>query len=228
MTNDEAKNKIKKLLRLGRSANKHEADLALRRALELAQRFCMSLEELDLEKDLEAIAERAFRVGMRLSLEHKLAANTVLNFFGCEVVLGRPDILFVGTAAGIEIGEYVFVFLVREARKAKRDFMARNYRMGHRGRASFLNGFFWAINANLRKGRQEFLESKPGFEIVLSEQLSRFRDYCTQKYSLVNSRKESLESNPSAVNDGWLAGKKVEINQPLAGSTAPAMLEMQS
>jgi hypothetical protein len=97
--------------------------------------------------------------------------------------------------------------------------------MGYRGRASFLRGFFWAISNTLRKGRQEFLENKPGFELTLSEQQNRFSDYCKNRWSLVKQRMPQVDDNQRAVDEGWRAGKEVEINQPLAGASAPALLE---
>lgn len=225
MTPAEAREKVIKLLRLGRSSNAHEAELAIHRAMELAQRFSFSIEELNLDKDLEAFVEKDFHVGARISFEQKLAADVVLNFFNCGVVLGRPYIHFAGTASAVEIGEYVFVFLVRVARRQKGRFKKANPRARFSTVGNYLRGFFLGIMCKLDNGRAKMLETTPGFELALRHASDRITDYCKRRWQLQKRDDPKLRKNPDALGLGYRHGQNVNISKPIHGPELVLQLE---
>jgi hypothetical protein len=67
MNTPEILDKIKKLLRLGQSPNRHEAELAVQRAFELAARHQIDIENISLDDDVRKIVSEEFPSGKRLS-----------------------------------------------------------------------------------------------------------------------------------------------------------------
>lgn len=227
MNPDPVIEKIKKLLRLGQSNNRHEAELALQRAFEIAERNNIDLAALDLAEDLKKIARRAYHVGSRLSYTRKSALRIVGTFFNVTPVVGRPCIVFVGTAADVEIAVHVFEFITR---CCNRDLLAARKRAARRRftrnqMLNFVNGFFYAIGGNLRQARAEVLVAHDQYALVLQSEEKR-RDAFIE--STMETRPINLlESGRRNVDVLMLAhryGREVQINSPLPRATAPLAL----
>ena len=226
MSNDPAIDKIKKLLRLGKSSNPHEAELALQRAFEIAEKNHIDLASLDVEDDLKKILKQAHRVGWKMSYSRKQALSIVQTFFNVTPVLSRPNIQFVGTSADIEIAIHVFEFLTRccnrdllAARKRAKRRLSRNLMI------NFVNGFFYGVSANLNTARCEVLAAHDQYSIVLQSEEKR-RDLFIDTNMQINKVKllESGRKNINALMLGHDYGSQIQINSPLPCSSAPLAL----
>lgn len=117
--------RIKKLLRLARSSNPHEAKLALARAMELAREHRVAVEGLNPDNAAKekATTHRETVCVSRVNYDKRYALLIVRNFFRVTpvevqkiiLVKGWPKsawkIVFVGSVSDIEIGLYVYAFL---------------------------------------------------------------------------------------------------------------------
>lgn len=120
--------KILKCLALSKSANEHEAAIALGQAQALMKKH--ELEDLDI---LAAEAsERAARSGAKKTPAHweEHLAFLVSRAFGCQIVFqsgrgwgAKADWLFIGYGPAPEIAGYAFEVLYRQAKAARSDYI---------------------------------------------------------------------------------------------------------
>lgn len=212
--------RIKKLLRLGRSTNQAEAELALQRAFELAQKHRLSIEDLDLEKDLEPIAEKAFPVGLRISLEHKLACGVLQSYYNVKCILGRPCVHIFGTETDVLIAEYVLSFLVDAIRRGIASFKLcekQNRRIWNgTKRANYIRGFIYGLHSKLEASVAN-LTTSTGAEIVPID--PRVNAKVDERFGgkLVVRALPKSRRNLSAMTSGFDQGRSTDINQPIAG-----------
>lgn len=114
--------KIKKLLRLSKSSNQHEAELALIRALEIADRYQVDIESIAMDDNIRKLIHDRIRVGARITQERRLAHAIVDRFFNVTSIMAHPDMLLIGTATDIEIAKYVVEFLVGTCRRCLKQY----------------------------------------------------------------------------------------------------------
>lgn len=222
------KERIKKLLRLGRSANQNEAAVALQKAWELAQQHHLSVEELDAEKDLDDVIDRAFPVGQRISLEHKMAATVISEYFHCHCILAHPNIRIIGEERDALIGEYVLHFLVSTVRHGVRELKATETKArrgwNHSKRAGYVRGFFYAIHSKLIDASvTPFLEAPDERALM---RVSRVQNFVSQHYtSLVKVPLPQARKNRDAVAAGYSQGQRTDIRTPIATQAHPHLTE---
>lgn len=159
---DKVIEKIKKAVRLAnRTTESGERDTALRLAKSLAERNGIAFDEI--EADAGADADRAVRED-----EEGWAKDATGSEFGCScfvlrehfgVILmlrrfkgvGRRRFTWFGSPLNIDIAKHVHHILMRESRRAWREFSAAEKERGEEQpkRESFIKGFFWAISCRL-------------------------------------------------------------------------------
>lgn len=230
MSEEPAIDKIKKLLRLGRSANRHEAELAMQRAFELAEKHRIDVEQLDLDEREAAVVHEWFKVGQRISFLKKRALAVVMRFFHVNVCLSTPEVVFVGRATDIAIAHYVFEFLVRTATRLLRAFesgeRAQRRKVNHAKRTNYIHGFIYGIVEKLDGAKQTMPLTDSQSAIVVAEDRAR-EDYL--KELIPNQRTKRIEGsrrNKTALMAGYHDGKKTSIHQPIAGTPgAPLLLQ---
>ena len=122
--NDAVIERIKKLLRLGRSPNQHEAELAMQRAFELAEKYRIEVESLDPDDREAAVVHEWFLAGARMSFLKKRALSIVQSFFHVDVCTSLPRVVFVGRSTDITIAHYVWEFLVTAGTRCLRAYEA--------------------------------------------------------------------------------------------------------
>lgn len=220
------KERIKKLLRLGRSTNQAEAELALERAFELAQKHRLSVEDLALEADLEPIAENAVVAGFRISYEQKLSCAILESYYNVRCVIGRPRIHIFGTESDVEIAEYVLDFLVAAIRRSITRYRALELKARRKWntskRANYILGFICAVDAKLRQSAIK-LQGDTGREIVAIDPRvdkaveERFGD------NLAVCKSATPQKNQTALAAGWLQGERTPIHQPIKGAARTAL-----
>lgn len=150
MNEDSIIEKIRALLRLAKSDNAHEANLAMQRAMEIASKHCIDLSELSPDDELNKLVGDHLDLPSRLAYEWKEALNTVHAFFNVHatVLIGvesrRAQII--GTKLDIEIASYVATYLVRTCRHCLSEFKtaetAKRRKITTNKIHGFIKGFF--------------------------------------------------------------------------------------
>ncbi len=214
--------KIKKLLRLSQSANPHEAALAMRRAMDMADRHNLDLASLELDEEVAEIIHRWFPIGIRLSRERQLALGLLRSYFHVEPCLSRARqaVVFVGKEADVLVAEYVFEFLCRQCRLCLKGWQTSERASGRKvtgtKNANFIAGFFYGVGSQLHQQRQVLFMEDQKFAIVLAgQQLEReeaLHDVIGETVSIPDRKHRK---NHSALMSGFVEGKKTKINPAL-------------
>ena len=218
---DKIKEKIKKLLRLSRSSNEHEAALALQRALELCSKHMIDMEDLDLDDDMRKLMSKHHYVGQRFSRIRRSAAYLVKSFFNVSYFFDRPAIVFVGTAHDIQIAEYVFEFLTKSCSECFSGYrkQLRVRKISRTRRENFIVGFFYGVSSRLANTVEILAGEGDSLSIVLRAEEERRKAYMDDTFSLVKMRKlKHRRLETTALMTGVTAGKEVNIRTPVGSS----------
>jgi hypothetical protein len=210
--------KIKKLLRLAQSPHPAEAELALRRAFEIAAKYQVDIELLDLGEDVKRLICQAHRVGMRLTMQRRLALCLVASFFNVDPVIQYPHVHFVGTAADIAIAVHVVEYLVR----CCTDELARHNRffwggkMSANRRANFIHGFFYGVTSRLSATR-DAIAAAPQVGIILADAGARRERFASEAFpNLAKSKpRQPRRRDRNALLHGYTRGREISIDPAL-------------
>ena len=224
MTQDEITERVRKLLRLGRSPNEHEAQAAIERALRLAEQHKIDLGSLELDPEVEKFIHQAFPSAKRLSHAAKLALNICTGFFHVSVVICSSEIVFMGTSSDVAIAHYVFSFVTNSCNRCLREFVNLFQRRSRRKpslnqRRNYVAGFFYGLRSRLKKSQEQHYLENAKFALVIAEQDIRRQQYKDRLFpntTSVNTPK--MRRNWSAVMRGFHDGEQTTIHQPLNGS----------
>ena len=221
---DRILDKIKKLLRLSRSSNPHEAALALQRAMELANANSIHMASIDPDDVLAGIRHKE-RMESRLHYEKRLAISLVHDFFSVRIIRGWNHLKIVGRAPDIQIAEYVYVYVVRACRLcmaawAKEEAEARR-RVTINKRRSFILGFMEGVRKNLNKLSIQSSESIPSMAALMASktvEIQRRNAYVAERWKLAKLPPVSFRVTDGAATNGFLDGMKTNINRPVSGA----------
>jgi len=216
--------KIRKLLRLGKSSNANEAALALSRAFELAAKHAIDLESVNL--DDEEIERLLVRIGARLSFERKLILNVIKRFFRVEIIACQPHVAFIGRQTDIAIAHYAHDFLMRSLRDGLRAYQAAMKRkLSRTRRQNFIQGWIYGVANKLNAASKQLVIDDARFALVKVGDDPRIRDAAAQFYPQTRPVKTKLQrTDLSAMEVGWNDGKRVDIHQPLQGPERLALI----
>lgn len=222
---EEILEKLKKLLRLGQSSNPNEASLALERAFEIASQNNIDLASVDVDEETKRIIHERFGIGQRLSLVRHLALNIVLNFFNVNVILSKPDVLFVGTETDIQIGHYVLNFLTWACTKALSDYQKTQPRkLSKSKKRSFTAGYMYGVADKLGEAKQRLQLDESKTAIVLHSKALR-DNYEKEKFRTAPvDRPDIGRRNRTALMEGFIEGNKLEIAKAVAQSKPGPLL----
>jgi len=226
--------KIKKLLRLSRSSNPHEAQLALQRALELARQHDVAVEALnpDAQAREKTVTHKDTDFSQRMSLEKRYAVKIVGAFFHVSPVFNekivRPVdgypyvgkfVTFVGTAADVEIAVYVFNFLAYHFA-----YCWRKHRGRLRNRHAFIDGMYLGLFQKLHEALPQPSEREAkGNELALQEHENYIASTIGKTEPTEPIRPDRV--TVAAMNAGYLQGLQTNILTPLKdGKPAPLAL----
>lgn len=225
MTASDPLDKIKKLLRLAKSNFRAEAELAMQRAMEIAARYRISLDTIDLDADMRAILQQAYRSGWRLMHDQRLAIHTVERFFNVTVIVDRPSILFIGTASDIAIAQHVFDFLVCSHRRCRRDFKSthRRRRISQRAARGFTMGFFYGISSNLAQTVAAIEAHNPGYGVILASDHSRRDAFVKSTMDIVVRLHAKRPASTSAIMQGYHRGREIQIRAAIPNALRPQL-----
>ena len=232
MTTPEAIDKIKKLLRMKRGGTAAEIATALRRALQIAQRYGIDLAAVNPDDDgaSRSVGHDAQPCGARIAYDHKYASAICTRFFNVDVVFGdrwrdngRPGIEFainlVGLPCDREVARYVFIFVCRQFKIAWRTRRGRC-----RNRQNFIFGMFKGICANLEEARPNVAEAVPAAPTEALE-LSR-REYLDRHWPHTKKLNGGTPKRLStSAFHGFLAGRATQI-RPAVPESNPQPLQL--
>ena len=228
MNEPEYVDKIRKLLRLAKSPNQHEAEVALQKALELAAKHAVDLNGLE---ESDGLHHRWIPCGLRVSLEEKKAKGIARTFFQVSTCMDRGRYLLVGEEAAMEVALYVISFLVTTSRSLlaayKRSEHAQRRKLTTSKRASFINGFFYGVSYQLDSHQQKLLTEYASLALVLTDGAAER----TKRVKNVVGETRDAPALPegrrhrSALDAGWNAGIKTKVRPALNASDAPLALE---
>ena len=219
--------KIKKLLRLGQSSNQHEAELALQRAYELANRHHINVSELDLEQNGDKeLTHRSILSAANLSYARRCAISyVILPYFHVHVIHEKQKLTFVGREEDIVVAEHVYAFLVSECQRAlKRWSEEHEIKPVGDYKKSFIKGFFAGLRAKLSQSNRSTTVDFAN-ALIVAEANARTA-YMRQQYGKLRSKANAhpKRESHSALADGFNEGSAVTINQTLNNSRKPTGL----
>ena len=222
--------KIKKLLRLSQSANAHEAELAMQRAMELALKHGVDLASLADDAEVGGIVHRFFPLKARLAREWKMALNIAAAHFEVSPCIDtrRRRVLFVGREDAITVADYIVTFLVRESRRLCAVFAdeqrAMRRKMTGGKRAAFMTGFFLAVGQRLRERRFDLMREDERYAIVLKSEADKREEEMGRVFGKTKSIQLKAPPRSKATMAGWHAGQETNLNRPLSGAAPGAAI----
>lgn len=218
--------RIRKLLRLARSSNPHEAELALARALELAREHDVSIEGLNPDEQAKErkVTHHDMSIEARLTYDKRYAWAICRSFFnvssvevGCiRMVDGWPchgvKMMVVGTEADISIALWVYDFLIRHF-----SFCWRHYRGRLRNRHAYVHGMFLGIHSKLQEKNPSATVER-AHAIVLQERKSYIA-------AVIGKTEPKMMGAPdgdarAATWAGYARGRNTNIAMPIHGSAS--------
>ncbi len=215
--------KIKKLLRLARSSNPHEAQLAMQRAMQLAEEYRVTVDSLNPDAAAPSITHQDTDTLSRLGYDRRFAALIVTRFFrvhpvvcsAVRIVDGWPTagekLSFVGTATDIEVALYVYHFLVRNFA-----YCWRKHRGRLRNRYSFVHGMWIGLRTKLAEAEPPAAEPQvKGTELQLS-----VAGYIAQHIGKTENKSMSSPSAQAALYAGYIHGRRTEIRSAIKPAAA--------
>jgi len=208
--------KIKKLLRLSQSPLRHEAELALSRAFEIAAKYHIDIESLDLGEDINRIVRESCRVGYRLSFSKRLAMGIAQRYFNVTPVISYPNIVWIGTTADIAMAVHVFNYLSDLSdRLPETEFSEHQFT--ERQRKSLIVGFFYGISHSLNKTKETVCIAENNYSLILVRDEDRRKKILEQEFPHTTT---SVAVMPKCRDhhwtmEGYFKGKEVKIHRPI-------------
>jgi Protein of unknown function (DUF2786). len=211
--------KIRKLLRLGRSNHQAEAEAAIAKAHELAQGAGIAIEGIDADREPARITHE--RSGVKARTHARVLCHSILKQHFSVWVIGCSDGgLYVGPAVNIAIARHVEEYLLRECsaawtKHAKEQRIRKPRTMSDRRRV-FERMFFRGIGSVLdaRPARNDLDETAQAIERYTAEHFK-------VKSAPVASPKRC---NGADYMGGLLAGENTRVDRPVEAATARAAL----
>lgn len=222
----EVMEKIKKLLRLAadQRGNPHEAERALALAFELAEKHRVDVTSLDLDEEVAKIVFEHIHIGQRLDTLRKGILGLLQTYFHVTVCVQGARLLVIGKPEDILFATYVHDFLLRAGRACLATFTADEKRARRRmtplKRAGYLQGFVYGLSSQLNRARTALALDDERTALVLAEEGARKAKLAAMVPDRAVVKSQSKKLNKSALEQGWIDGRKTQINQPLAGAAA--------
>lgn len=243
MSENDALEKLKKLLRLSESANEHESNLAMEKAMALAAKHNIDISSLDANSpEKEGISHEKIWDDDRYPIRLKLIDGLLQAFFFVKVIyFPDGDVMLIGRKTDIDFAKWVRDFLAetfgRLAREARAtdttiQFVYDDYYMG------LEKTLFVKLDEAKKKAEREEWER-------LCKERGGSAGQWADKYAItLQTDKKALETY---VNDRWktkpqqgikrnmtnaylkgiIDGEKININRPLASGGGKVVRELK-
>lgn len=220
--------KIRKCMALAASANEHEAAAALRQARKLMEMHQVSHAEMLAVGVTEAKA-KAGVLSRPSSWENNLA-GLIARVFSCHLIFregfAQSAWVFIGFAPANEVAAYSFEVLLRQAKKARQEFMAehlKRYKKSNKVRRADLFSMGWVQSAGSLvspltpvEGAKESIQAYIDLKYT---NLSKLDAVDRNKGRAISHKDEQ------AIGAGLSAGRSAQLHKGVGGSATPLMLE---
>lgn len=223
--------KIRKCMALTKSANEHEAAAALRQARKLMETYQVSHAEM-LAVGVTEVSTRAGVIAKPPRWESYLGGY-IANVFGCrllfrEGVISPSHWVFIGLPPANDVAAYSFEVLFRQARAARKEFMAQHLkRFGRTNKIRRADLFSqgWVQSAcntvsplTLADGAEEAIRS---YMELKHPNLSKM-DPVDRNKGRTLSYKDEL-----ALYAGRSAGRNAQLNRGVGTGASPLMIGVE-
>lgn len=210
-------NKIKKLLRLSKSSNEHEAALALQKAHNILAQSGMSM--TDVEVATAEVKETIKKTGYKrmplwvATLGHVIAGHTYT-----KMLTTNANIYFIGDAVDCEVASYMFDYLYKTVKGMSKEYTKQFYNKIPLHRTITLS-YSYALGV-VRTIKDKVDAMKPaevektvtGTELVVVKQAA-INGYLEQKYPKLEVRKRQASNlSGQAFLAGMVDGKDVSVH----------------
>lgn len=155
MNKESAIDRIKKLLRLSKSDNEHEAELAAANAARLMVEFQIEEAELGDEKEEIRVNEFTLEVAKRITVWRARVAYAAAIMFGGQIYSnnsrGQTRLMFVGREQDLDAVKYLFAYFASEV-ESLADSGWHRYRRTMGSRSMLMNESARGWKGSYRKG----------------------------------------------------------------------------
>lgn len=228
---DDILDKIRKCMALAQSGSEHEAAAALRQAQKLMEMYQVSQAEM-LAAGVRESKTKSGAVARPASWESDLAAH-IAAAFGCKLIFsssswgwGEAQWVFIGLPPANEIAAYSLEVLLRQALKARREFidsaLKRTKKRGNKTRRADLFSAGWVHTACAQVGA---LTPPEGAAEAIQAHLQLKHPSLGQLATTDrNAGRNWSERDQDAYHTGRSAGRGAQLHQGV-GANKPLMLE---
>jgi hypothetical protein len=249
MTRDEVLSKIRKLLRLGESANEHEAALAVARAQALMEKHRITQAALAIESDEGPTEEIRHwddpldpfpdKPAKRLSQWRVRLGSTLARANGCSIFMSGASVHLVGRASNVQQVRYLYAFCWKEIDRLTSKFGAGNGRTwGANFRLGCVDAIAIAIEAERRAAREELRGAVPNERALVlvdkaiakvDDELREVSRYEKEKLNIRRGRGFAGPGySPSAREQGRQAGASIYPGRNARGGIGPGTKRLPS
>lgn len=217
--------KILKCLALAKSANEHEAAIALRQAQRLMQQH--GITDLDIEHaDIKEEGTSAGASTKPARWESSLAVR-VATAFDCQVYFGINypvgQWVFVGATPSSEIARYAFAVLFRQIKRARAAYIKTTLKRCTTTRTRRADLFCegWVVSATaliVRLGGNEQQQAK------ITAYLEHKHTFTTSRITDRNAGRNLTSRHYDDIAAGRRAGRNAELHRGVDGVAAPLAL----
>lgn len=221
--------KLQKLLRLSESANRHEAELAMARAQEIAIKYKIELASVS-AADQPAEAFERESIERKATFQQKFVDWIVRKHFNIHLVHAAGQrskrVWYIGKPTDIAFAKYVYDFLNAEFPRLWTKHQ-RDTRCGQGERITYFYGLYQGLDAKLTEARKRAeseglngnadLANRYALAVVRDEEgLKRAVGIYFPDLSKARASRINVQSS-GTFQAGRAAGGNININRPIAG-----------
>lgn len=236
--NDLLLTKLKKLLNLSKSANIHEAELALQKATAMAAEAGIDLAMVSAKADseaekLEMVQETAFN-GKRLPSLQKYASWLLNKHFNVHVIysggryFGR-SVNILGDKRDVEFAKFVNEF-VQDDMQRRWEYYKKSNGLSVRMKDTFMYNLWRGLDSKLTEAKaaaetakfnampqEQVADTKARYGIVISDKKAAVQQFVNKTYPRLSSTRISVRnfSNSTVATDGYSVGRSMNISRPI-------------
>ncbi len=230
--------KLKKLLNLSKSANIHEAELALQKATAMAAEAGIDLAMVSAKADseaekLEMVQDTAFS-GKRLPSLQKYASWLLNKHFNVHVIysggryFGRT-VNILGDKRDVEFAKFVNEF-VQDDMQRRWEYYKKSNGLTVRMKDTFMYNLWRGLDSKLTEAKaaaetakfnampqEQVADTKARYGIVISDKKAAVQQFVTKTYPRLSSVKTRVNnfSNSTVATDGYSVGRSMNISRPI-------------
>lgn len=230
--------KLKKLLNLSKSANIHEAELALQKATAMAAEAGIDLAMVSAKADseaekLEMVQESAFN-GKRLPSLQKYASWLLNKHFNVHVIysggryFGRT-VNILGDKKDVEFAKFVNEF-VQDDMQRRWEYYKKSNGLTVAMKDTFMYNLYRGLDSKLSEAKaaaeaakfaalpqEQVADTKIKYGIVVSNKAAAVQQFVTKTYPRLSNKRVSIRnfSGSTVATDGYSVGRSMNINRPI-------------